>query len=236
MVICCTASIFLMISPRVEQLIGTNFGTLAAAVNVTTNRAPCIVLSAGDTGVVCRTHVMAGGVVTFAVANQSATGAAATFDPSVSLPTALVVGVSSGGGSVGATRGLPLTGGGLVTVSGSNLVPNSPAKGVIMRTGETWAGDADCNIALGVLNSSAASLASTFCIVGSVKWAPETVSCTLPSSQTALVYLSVVTVVGDACKSYTPPKAVLYDTDRTHRCKLPGRHGRVCGRRRVCRG
>lgn len=199
------------------QLVGTNFGSTAAAVNATIAGVPCAVLSAGDTGVVCRTHVMAGGIATFAVAGQGATGAAVKFDPSVSLPPSSVTDVvraPGGGANIGAVNGLPLTGGGAVTLSGSNLVPNSPAKGVLMRTGPAWAGPQDCDIALAALNASGASLASTFCVPGSVAWAPGAVSCTLPASPTALVYLSVVTVVGDACKSYTTPKVVLYDPPR----------------------
>jgi hypothetical protein len=206
------------------QVIGSNFGSVAAAVNATISGVPCVVLSAGDTGVICRTRVMAGGLVTFAVGNQSAIGAAVTFNPAISLPTASVLSVThaSGGASLVATVGLPLSGGGSVAVGGNNLVPNAPAKGVIMRTGSVWAGDADCSGALAVLN---ASLTSNVCLAGSVTWNPTSVSCTLPPSRTALVYLSVVTVVGDACKSYTQPMPVLYDPPRVARVAAAGGSG-----------
>ena len=199
------------------QLVGSNFGSVVAAVNVTIAGTPCVIRSVGDTGVVCRTHVMGGGLVTFAVANQSAIGAAVAFDPAKSLPTASVLGVArvaGGAGQAAATNGLPLTGGGSVALSGNNLIPNAPAQGVIMRTGPAWAGEEDCNATLGVLRASGAS---NFCKAGSVTWTTASVSCTLPPSRTALVYLSVVTVVGDACKSYTQPWAVSYDPPRVAR-------------------
>ena len=200
------------------QLVGSNFGSVAAAVNVTIDGTPCVIVrKVVDTGVVCRTHVMAGGLVTFEVANQSATGAAVTFDPEKSLPTASVQGVArvpGGTGGSAAATGLPLTGGGLVAVTGKNMIPNAPAEGVIMRTGPAWAGAADCNATLAVLRASGAS---NFCTAGSVTWTSSSVSCTLPPSRTALVYLSVVTVVSDACKSYTTPWPVFYDPPRVAR-------------------
>jgi hypothetical protein len=192
------------------QLAGTDFWSVAAAVNVTISGVPCVVLSAAGTGVVCRTPVMAGGLVALAVAGQGATGPAVTFDPSVSLPPASVSSVVrvAGGTGANAVVGLPLTGGGAVSMTGNNLSPTPPAKCVVMRTmNSSWIDSADCSAALAVLN---ASLDSNFC-VGPVTWKLTSVSCTLPPSPTALLFLSVVTVVGDACKAYTVPRRVQYD-------------------------
>ncbi len=191
------------------QIAGMHFGGPASrdAVNATVAGTPCVLLSVADSGIVCRTPQMAGGLVSVEIAGQGPDAGAVTFDPSVSLPTAILSGVVSvvPGTTPSAAVGAPLTGGGSIALAGNNLRVNAPAVGVLLRTGPQWVPDVDCPAAVAAVN---ASHTSNYCVA--VVWTPSAVTCVMPASTTALVFLANLAVIGDACTP-TAPVAVRYD-------------------------
>ena len=193
------------------ELQGSNFGSVASAVNISVSGVPCVVQSLSDSRIVCRTIAMSGGSTTLTVSHQSADGVP-NFSPQSSAPNpSLTPGTVSvvASGDPRAPSALPLDGGSTVRLGGSGLGGSHPTFSALLQTGAVWDDVKDCPRVLALRN---ASRASDFC-VGTVAWTPTSATCTLPPSRRALVYLAAVDLwFGSTCYPAQPvPVAVRYD-------------------------
>ena len=192
-------------------IMGTNFGAVGGAVNITIGGVPCAVLTVADTVLVCRTTVMAGGATTVTIGGQAA-ASSPPFAPDTAAPSPALTGAVSvvAGPESGSVRGLPLAGGGTVRIAGVGLGAPYPAYGVLLETaGPAWDRDVDCARAQALRK---ASLGSDVC-VGGPSWSASAVLCTLPRSSRALIHVAVVDLwFGPGCYPETPtPVALRYD-------------------------
>lgn len=184
---------------------GANFGARGTLVVVRVNGSGCELVPAfaTDGALTCWTDAQVG-LVEVSVAGQAAV-VPVLFNASAPIATPLV------GAALGAPS-LPLTGGGVLVISGSNVAPDAPSFACVIRVDDGGAaapagagGEALCALARALRGGP---VCSNWCTaISAVRGA---LHCTTPPAASAAARLSVVAVALLSCRA-SPPFRVSYD-------------------------
>ena len=185
------------------RITGRNFGFDPRAVNVTVGGAPCAVVAAADRAVECATAAAVGLVGVRVSGQASASGV--LFNASAPPLQPIIVRAAAAGGP----GGLPLRGGGTLTLTGANVAPAPPSVTVIMRVGSGGAPEAS-SLCVAARALVASDSRSNWCTAVAPGPDDSSVSCVCPRADAAAVSLVVVVVALASC-GVSEPRLVQYN-------------------------